>query len=48
MDDNRSDDPTPEPGRPRRAPPTIDLEASEVTTKPAEDANTSGDAGQSR
>jgi hypothetical protein len=48
MDDNRSDDPTPEPGRPRRAPPTIDLEASEVTTKPAEDADTSGDAGQSR
>ena len=39
MDDNRPDDPTlsPDSGRPRRAPPTIDLEASEVT-KPAEDA----------
>jgi hypothetical protein len=50
MDDNRPDDPTPspEPGRPRRAPPTIDLEASEVTTKPAEDADTSGDSSQSR
>ena len=34
MDDNRSDDPTPSPdsGRPKRAPPTIDLEASEVTS----------------
>ena len=50
MDENRPDDPTPspEPGRPRRAPPTIDLEASEVTTKPAEDADTSGDSSQSR
>lgn len=50
MDDNRPDDPkpSPEPGRPRRAPPTIDLEASEVTTKPAEDADTSGDSSQSR
>jgi len=38
MDDNRPDDPTPSPdsGRPKRPPPTIDLEASEVTTKPAE------------
>ena len=50
MDDNRPDDPmpSPEPGRPKRAPPTIDLEASEVTTKPAEDADTSGDSSQSR
>jgi len=34
MDDNRTDDPATAPGapRPRRAPPTIDLEASEVTT----------------
>lgn len=34
MDDNRPDDPAavPDAGRPRRAPPTIDLEASEVTT----------------
>ena len=49
MDDNRPDDPTPEPGRPRRAPPTIDLEASEVT-KPAENAGghgNGGDAGRS-
>jgi hypothetical protein len=50
MDDNRPDDPTPspEPGRPRRAPPTIDLEASEVTTKPAEDADTGSDSNPSR
>ena len=50
MDDNRPDDPTPSPdsGRPRRAPPTIDLEASEVTTKPAEDdASHSSDAPRS-
>ena len=50
MDENRPDDPTPSPdsGRPRRAPPTIDLEASEVTTKPAEeDAGHSSDAGRS-
>jgi hypothetical protein len=35
MDENRSDDPalSPDAGRPRRAPPTIDLEASEVTDK---------------
>lgn len=34
MDDNRTDDPAtaPDAPRPRRAPPTIDLEASEVTT----------------
>jgi hypothetical protein len=40
MDDNRPDDPAPAPDspRPKRAPPTIDLEATEVTTKPAEDA----------
>ena len=50
MDDNRPDDPTPSPdsGRPKRAPPTIDLDASEVTTKPAEeDAGHSSDAGRS-
>ncbi|WP_298254582.1 hypothetical protein [Bradyrhizobium sp.] len=40
MDDNRPDDPTlsPDSGRPRRTPPTIDLEASEVT-KPAEETS---------
>ena len=34
MDDNRPDDPTPSPdsGKPKRAPPTIDLEASEVSS----------------
>jgi hypothetical protein len=50
MDDNRPDDPKPSPdsGRPRRAPPTIDLEASEVTTKPAgDDAGDSGDTDKS-
>jgi hypothetical protein len=48
MDDNRPDDAaaSPDPGRPRRAPPTIDLEASEVT-KSAEDAGNSGSAGRS-
>jgi hypothetical protein len=48
MDHNRPDDPTPSPdsGRPRRAPPTIDLEASEVT-RPAEEAGERGDAGRS-
>jgi hypothetical protein len=49
MDDNRPDDAaaSPDPGRPKRAPPTIDLEASEVT-KPAEDAgNSGGSAGRS-
>jgi hypothetical protein len=46
MDENRPDDPTPpDSGRPKRAPPTIDLEASAVTTKPAEDAGRE-DAGQ--
>ena len=37
MDDNTADDSTPSPDspRPRRAPPTIDLEASEVTEKGA-------------
>jgi hypothetical protein len=37
MDDNRPDDPaaSPDAGRPRRPPPTIDLEASEVTTSTA-------------
>lgn len=50
MDHNRPDDPTPSPdsGRPKRAPPTIDLEASEVTTKPAgDDAGHGSDAGRS-
>lgn len=39
MDDNRPDDaaPSPDSSRPKRPPPTIDLEASEVTTKPGED-----------
>lgn len=39
MDDNRHDDAaiSPEAGRPRRAPPTIDLEASEVTGSTASD-----------
>jgi hypothetical protein len=48
MDDNRPDDAaaSPDPGRPRRPPPTIDLEASEVT-KSAEDAGNSGSAGRS-
>ena len=48
MDDNRPDDPTlsPDSGRPRRAPPTIDLEASEVT-KPAEDVGQSEDSNPS-
>jgi len=34
MDDNRPDDspPSPDSGKPKRAPPTIDLEASEVTS----------------
>jgi len=43
MDDNRPDDPTlsPDPGRPKRAPPTIDLEASEVTSSRS-DAGGSG------
>jgi hypothetical protein len=48
MGDNRTDDAaiSPEAGRPRRAPPTIDLEASEVT-KPAEDAGNGSPAGRS-
>ncbi|MGA2054205.1 MAG: hypothetical protein ABSG88_02750 [Bradyrhizobium sp.] len=48
MDDNRPDDAaaSPDPGRPKRAPPTIDLEASEVT-KPAEDAGHDNPAGPS-
>ena len=46
-DDNRPEDAaaSPDPGRPRRAPPTIDLEASEVT-KPAEDAGSNNPAGR--
>ena len=48
MDDNRPDDTTssPDSGRPKRAPPTIDLEASEVT-KPADGASQSNEAGWS-
>jgi hypothetical protein len=44
MDDNRPDDSAtaPDAGRPRRAPPTIDLEASEVTTS-SESAGSGGD-----
>ena len=44
MDDNRPDDSAtaPDAGRPRRAPPTIDLEASEVTTS-FESAGSGGD-----
>jgi hypothetical protein len=47
MDDNRPDDPVPPPdsARPKRAPPTIDLEASEVTS-PAADAGGNGHAGR--
>jgi hypothetical protein len=47
MDHNRPDDPAPTPdsGRPKRAPPTIDLEASEVTT-PSESASGTGGAKQ--
>jgi hypothetical protein len=46
MDDNRPDDsaPSPDSGRSKRPPPTIDLAASEVTTKPAEDAGADGAA----
>lgn len=49
MDDNRPDDPTPLPdsGRPKREPPTIDLEASEVSTKPAEGAEQGEQGSQS-
>ena len=49
MDDNRPDDPAPpDSARPKRAPPTIDLEASEVTSpaEPAEDAGGTGQAGR--
>ena len=44
MDDNRPDDSAtaPDGGRPRRVPPTIDLEASEVTTS-FESAGSGGD-----
>lgn len=47
MDDNRTDDSAAasDAGRPRRAPPTIDLEASEVTTSSGNDQ--SGDGGDS-
>ena len=53
MDDNRPDDPaSPDAGRPRRAPPTIDLEATEVTTSSAspggeENAGDKSEAGRS-
>jgi hypothetical protein len=48
MDDHRPDDPTPSPeqGKPKREPPTIDLEASEVTSSTS-DADGGGTAGQS-
>src|ERR1700722_4587304 len=48
MADNMLDDagPPPEAGRPRRAPPTIDLEASEVTAS-TESAGDKGDAKRS-
>ena len=46
MDDNRPDDATPpDSGRPKRAPPTIDLEASDVTA-PAADAGGAKPAGR--
>ncbi|MGA9955156.1 MAG: hypothetical protein WBQ22_18165, partial [Bradyrhizobium sp.] len=46
MDDNRPDDaPPPDSGRPKRAPPTIDLEASDVTA-PAADAGDPKTAGR--
>jgi hypothetical protein len=51
MDDNRQDDAdkSPDAGRPRRAPPTIDLEASEVTASTASDgADNAGDKRSSR
>ena len=49
MDDNRPDDSAtaPDAGRPRRAPPTIDLEASEVTTS-FESSGGDGDKGEAR
>jgi hypothetical protein len=43
MDDNRPDDPTPSPDRPKRAPPTIDLTASEVTSASDADGNNNAD-----
>src|SRR5271168_129190 len=48
MDEAKPDDPAPSPeaGRSRSAPPTIDLEASEVTS-PAEDTGTRGQASRS-
>jgi hypothetical protein len=48
MDDNRPDDPTPSPeqGKPKREPPTIDLKASEVTSSTS-DADGGSTAGQS-
>jgi hypothetical protein len=44
MDDSKPDDPTPSPdsGRPKRAPPTIDLEASEVTSSTSDAGSNSG------
>ena len=49
MGDNRTDDSAtaPDAGRPRRAPPTIDLEATEVTTSSGSvgDDNRAGDQG---
>jgi hypothetical protein len=45
VDDRPEDTPSPDPGRARRAPPTIDLEASEVS---GETRNAGGDAPQER
>jgi hypothetical protein len=49
MDDNKPDDSAtaPDAGRPRRAPPTIDLEASEVTTS-SESAGGDGTKSEAR
>jgi hypothetical protein len=48
MDDHRPDDPTPSPeqGKPKREPPTIDLKASEVTSSTS-DADGGSTTGQS-
>src|SRR5258708_4250866 len=45
VDDRPEDTPSPDPGRARRAPPTIDLEASEVS---GETRHAGGDAPQER
>jgi hypothetical protein len=49
MDENRPDDATPpDSGRPKRAPPTIDLEASEVTAPDADAGGAKPAGGASR